>query len=230
MQARERAVYLALSNNTGDYGVARKYPQTHNINNVYTFGISEYRPSDNALCVEVECNNTTPESTDSMTEQAIFWMNNAGYSLCGVEDSSDGQRGAWKKRLTFVTLVMDCVFSIRFSVYGGGSFNAVAGLSSLKTEPGERAVIQTVGAGGATPAVFKTVKSYGKVMVAGRRVDNDDGQIHTEANYILDSIIRIRLSAGGRIKEARATVTKHKSGAGGFYAEFSLLGEWFNAG
>jgi hypothetical protein len=164
-----------------------------------------------------------------MTEQAIFWMNNAGYSLCGVEDSSDGQRGAWKKKLTFVTLVMDCVYPIRFSVYGGGSFNAVAGLSSLKTEPGERAVIQTVGAGGATPAVFKTVKSYGKVMVAGRRVNNDDGQIHTEANYILDSIIRIRLSAGGRIKEARATVTKHTSGAGGFYAEFSLLGEWFNA-
>ena len=70
-----------------------------------------------------------------------------------------------KKKLTFVTLVMDCVYPIRFSVYGGGSFNAVAGLNSLKTEPGERAVIQTVGAGGATPAVFKTVKSYGKVTI-----------------------------------------------------------------
>ena len=228
MQVLERDIYLALMNNTGDYGVARKFPQTHNINNVFTFGISEYKPESNALYVEVECNNTTPESTDSMAEQAKFWMNNAGYNLCGVEDSSDGQRGAWKKKLTFVTLVMDCAHKIRLSIYGGGSFNAVAGLSSLNEVPGERAVIQTVGSGGVSTAVFKTVKSYGKVIVAGRRIYNDDGQIHTEANYIADSIVAIRLSAGGKIKEAKAAVTKHMSGAGGFEAEFSFLGGWVN--
>ena len=228
MQALERGIYLALMNNVYEYGVARKFPQTHNINNHYTFGITEYKPDDNALYVEVECNNTTPESTDSMAEQAIFWMNNASYSLAGVEDSSDGQRGAWKKKLVFVTLVMDCVYPIRFSVYGGGSFNQVSGLRSLRTEPGERAVIQTVWAGSGTPGVFKTVRSYGKVTVAGRRMDNDDGQIHAGANYTADSAIRIRLSAGGKSREAQATVTKLKSGAGGFEAEFSLLGEWFN--